>query len=281
MTSKMNLKKISSALLVGAMALGMTFSGFAAKNVNAEETEQPQQYHWYVKDGKLFVNDWQNIGEWVAKEGMWSGGDFHIENDIKCGIGAVEIVNPVQPTSLKDTFKDFKSIQTVDLSKIDSSKVEDMTGMFYNSNIQSIDISCLNTSNVKQMDYAFAYCKNLRNFKFNNMPFSRLDLSNLESMEHLFDQSSSIESIDLSYINAPKLTYFESAFQGCDSLKSASVAYGDLSSLSDISYLFKDCKSLYFGAINTTGLVKKEGAQDTEAMNEGNDSRFNESVVLY
>ena len=91
------------------------------------------------------------------------------------------------------------------------------------SNLSSIDISKFNTSNVENMNEMFSYCSSLTSIDLKNF-----DTKNLKSMNGMFQRCSLLSSIDLSSFNITKLKDIDYLFYNCKNL-----SYIDISSFSN------------------------------------------------
>ena len=119
-------------------------------------------------------------------------------------------------TSCASMFKGCYDINEMDLSKFDTSDVDDMNYMFdYCSSLTSINLSNLNTQNVKRL-----YC--------------------------MFQGCSSLTSIDVSSFNTNKVTTLHYMFNGCESLTSINLENFHTPLVDEVEYMFKDCKNLEY-----------------------------------
>lgn len=100
----------------------------------------------------------------------------------------------------------------VDISELNTSNVKCMEYMFYGSRIKSINLEALDTSNVIHMDFMFAQSE-LRKVNFSNF-----DTHNVVSMYYMFYCSGSDE-LDLSSFNTHKVIEFKEMFSSCISNK--------------------------------------------------------------
>lgn len=108
----------------------------------------------------------------------------------------------------RDLFYGGYYLTSLDLTKFDTSKVTNMSGMFQHcSSLISLDLSNFNTSNVTDMSYMFNGC-------------------------------SALTSLDLSNFNTSKVTIMENMFAYCDKLTSLDVTNFDTSKVIDMSYMF-------------------------------------------
>ena len=108
----------------------------------------------------------------------------------------------------------YSTAKSIDLSKVDTSGVTDMSAMFSNcSDLVSLDISGFDTSNVNSMGSMFYGCSSLK-----SLDTSSFDTSNVELMNSMFSKCSSLESIDLTNFNTGKLTFMSGMFMDCTAL---------------------------------------------------------------
>ena len=92
-------------------------------------------------------------------------------------------------------------VKTLDLSGWRTSKVKDMSYMFYGcENLESLDLSSWDTPVVENMKFMFWKCKKLK-----SLDLSGWDISNVEDMREIFTYCESLKSIDISGWNTSKL----------------------------------------------------------------------------
>mgnify|MGYP000425425485 CR=1 FL=1 len=84
---------------------------------------------------------------------------------------------------------------------------------FYKSPSYNLDISNWDISKIKNMDYCFSGCRNLK-----SLDISLWDTSKVKNMNSCFYGCSSIDSLDLSSWNTSNVFTFEYCFTGCASL---------------------------------------------------------------
>ena len=127
-------------------------------------------------------------------------------------------------TNCEKMFRDCSDINEMDLSKFDSSDVTDMKYMFaYFSSLTSINLSNLNTENVERLYCMFRHC-------------------------------SSLTSIDVSSFITNKVTYIQHMFNECESLTSINLANFHTPLVNEVAYMFQDCKNLeYINLTNFNG----------------------------
>lgn len=91
-------------------------------------------------------------------------------------------------------FSDLRSLETLDLSEVDTSNVNEMTNMFSGCrSLKSLDLSTLDTSRVSNMSWMFSDCESLE-----AIDLSGLNLSSMKrdsAMEGIFNNCSSLTTI--------------------------------------------------------------------------------------
>ena len=87
--------------------------------------------------------------------------------------------------------KAFINLESLDVSILDTSKVTNMEGMFhYSRNLKSLDLSNFNTSNVTDMSYMFFSC-----WRLTSLDLFSFDTSKVTNMSNMFNSCSKLTSI--------------------------------------------------------------------------------------
>ena len=136
----------------------------------------------------------------------------------------------------------FTELETVDLSGLDTSNVTNMCGMFLGcENLKNIKgLETLDTSKVTNMSGMFFRCKSLEHIDVSNF-----DTKNVTTMSNMFQDCTSLESLDLSNFNTYKLEYMFIMFGGCTNLKSIKFSDTfDTSNIVDMGSVFQGCNRL-------------------------------------
>ena len=89
----------------------------------------------------------------------------------------------------------------------------------------------------------FRWFQNGRNIK-SIKGLENLDTSEVESMDHMFDGCSSLESIYLASFNTSNVKGMRAMFSGCSSLKNLNLSSFDTSNVTNMEYMFARCSSL-------------------------------------
>ena len=165
-------------------------------------------------------------------------------------------------------------IAQVDVSKLDTSAVTDMSGMFAGCRfVKHLDLSTFNTAKVNNMRCMFNGCESLeyldlRSFNFTGVrsPYGMFSnckslkviypnglynavfnfMDQLDNPSYMFYNCESLEYINLSFASIPQKASLSSMFEGCKSLPQIDVfsqANGDYKP-ADMIATYKDCSSL-------------------------------------
>ena len=128
-----------------------------------------------------------------------------------------------------------KSIQeTIDISEWDTSNVNNMSDMFAYAKYFNCDLSKFDTTKVKSMDGMFYNCE-----KF-NCDLSNWDVDNVETMRNMFNGCLQFNS-DLSDWNVTKVDDMDSMFEGCTRFEGNGLEGWDVSNVQSMDYMFMKC----------------------------------------
>ena len=147
---------------------------------------------------------------------------FGYEQEVSTGnYGFINVKNitcekgTVLPKDCSQLFAAYWNTETIDLSNADTSKVENMSHMFYNCvSLTSVDLTSFDTSKVKYMTYMFADCPELTSLDLNSF-----DTSSVTSTYGMFSGCTKLSSIIVSNRwNMDNVTNHEYMFNGCTAL---------------------------------------------------------------
>ncbi|WP_417758551.1 BspA family leucine-rich repeat surface protein, partial [Senegalimassilia anaerobia] len=147
----------------------------------------------------------------------------------------------IQPTTTKDWFRGCSKLASVEgLSKLDTSKVTDMSSMFDGcSGLASLDVSGWNTGNVTDMELMFSGCRGLA-----SLDVSGLDTSNVTAMSSMFFNCSGLTSLDVPKFNTGNVTEMNLMFYGCSGLTSLDLSGLNTGNVTDMMQMFSLCSGL-------------------------------------
>ena len=169
-----------------------------------------------------------------------------LPGDLRHAVRSVSVERGVlAPADSSYLFCDLDAVEALDLSGLDTSRVTDMSGMFWVcSSLTSLDLSGWDTSRVTDMGSMFYSCKALR-----SLDLSPFDTSRVTDMEGMFSGCKALRSLDLSHFDTSRVTsmggtYTGGMFSGCSSLVSLDLSGWDTSRVTDMEDMFKKCSSL-------------------------------------
>ena len=137
-------------------------------------------------------------------------------------------------------FAGFDKMTSIDLSALDTSQVKNMSGMFaFCSSLTNLDVNNFDTSEVTDMSSMFSGCSSLT-----SLDVSKFDTSQVTSMSGMFEDCNGLTSLDLSNFDTSQVTDMGSMFSGCSSLTSLDVSKFDTSQVTSMSGMFEDCNGL-------------------------------------
>ena len=229
--------------------------------VTKDDTVVPEDA---IESWNMSINGDNSIVAYVEDDGRSAG-------TYKLTIGAVDKImgNPDMSTY----FRDFTKLETIDLTYLDTSLVENMYQLFHGcDSLDSIDISNLNTSNVTDMSRMFYDCSMLKNINFGN-----IDTSNVTNMSVMFSGCSGLETIDLASLNTSNVTDMSAMFSGCSGLETIDLASLNTSKVTSVGSMFQNCSSLTtvdMSALNTSNVINMSqlfsGCSSLTTVNFGN-----------
>ena len=266
-------KYIGVSLLGAALIIGLAF--IPSKTVRADGEERPSLVPEYIEDG--YWNDYcyfehnnakddygtlYLFGE-VKSKPSHSGNDMYdagiiLPETVKSGIWNREIkvksviakentILPVDCSYLLESVRDCydkNEIDYIDLSNADTRSVTNMSYMFSDVLVKSINLDgeYFDTAKVNNMSFMFAQ----KSFNYTILDTltlgSNFSLESVETTESMFDNCQKLTTLDLSAYSAPNNKNMKGMFYNCNSLKSVKLFSSP--SLEDMSYTFSYCSSL-------------------------------------
>ena len=133
-----------------------------------------------------------------------------------------------------------KGCTKIDLSKADTSKVTNMSTMFYGCcSLKEVVLGNIDTSKVKTMSYMFSRC-----YSIEKIDISGLDTSSVEEMGAMFKECYALESVDFGNINTSNVNDISGIFSECYSLTEADLSAFSLSNIKKNYGIFESCNRL-------------------------------------
>ena len=163
----------------------------------------------------------------------------------------------VTASSCNRMFGGYNNVVSIDFGGCFYTDLTDrLTEMFvYCHNLETLDLSGWNVSNVKYMSDAFHDC-----LKLKSVNLSGWETSKLEVVRCMFEGCKSLESIDISHFDTSKVGSFECMFNGCKKLTAIDVSGWNTDSVLSMREMFKNCESL----TSVSGLKIPEGCDTTD-----------------
>ena len=146
-----------------------------------------------------------------------------------------------QMTSASWMFGNLPNLTSIQgIEYLNTENVTDMDYMFaYCKSLKSIDLSNFNTQNVTSMRYMFAYCSSLT-----SLDVSNFDTKNVKDIETMFSSCSNLKSIELGNFNTQNVTNMANLFSDCDGLTSIDISSFHTENVTNMSSMFSGCKNL-------------------------------------
>ena len=170
-------------------------------------------------------------------------------------------------------------LQTLDVSNLDTSKVTNMSGMFgVCVNLESLDVSNFDTSKVTDMNGMFDESSSII-----KLDVSNFDTSKVTDMSHMFGHLYRLTEIDVSNFNTSKVTDMSNMFHECNGLRILDVSNFDTSKVTTMENMFFECKLLSeidLSNFNTSNVTNMAGMFcDCENVTKIDVSNFDTSKV--
>ena len=150
------------------------------------------------------------------------------------------------------------NVDTLDLTGLDTSNMTSMSYMFYNSkSLKNIDVSGFDTSKVISMYEMFRGCSSLA-----NIDVSSFNTGAVTDMQRMFCNCFLLINLNLSNFDTSKVVNMYEMFFGCNSLTNLDITNFNTSNLVNMSEMFFDCSSLIsldlssFNTSNVTNMAR-------------------------
>ncbi len=177
-------------------------------------------------------------------------------------IEGLQYLNTSNVTDMSRMFAE-SSITTIDLKGLVTSNVTDMSEMFSEcKSLTNLDLSGFNTSNVTDMNNMFYECYSLTSLDLSN--FNTSNVTNMHSMFYLnpyANRTSPLVRLDLSNFNTSNVTDMGEMFRGASSLVYLDLSSFNTSNVTDMNNMFEDCSSLTnldLSHFNTSNVTKMQ-----------------------
>ena len=143
-------------------------------------------------------------------------------------------------TNASCLFNGCSNLISINIEALDTSNAEDMSYMLQGcSSITTLDLSKFDTSSVTRLDSMFEGCSSLKTLRL-----SSFDTRSVTSMSGMFNDCSSLRTVDVSSFDTSNVSDMSWMFSGCTSLVSVDLSGFDTSSVADAYGVFYNCSSL-------------------------------------
>ena len=153
------------------------------------------------------------------------------------GIEGIEHLNTSETTSMEGMFYGCVVKNNMNLSAHNTSKVKNMSNMFFNAQIPSVSLSGLDCSEVTDMEAMFM------NARISQIDLTGLRTSKLTSMGSMFEGCQIKDNLDLSGFNTEKVTSMSSLFKNCTATDICLTSF-TTPNVTDMSSMFEGCSKL-------------------------------------
>ena len=138
-------------------------------------------------------------------------------------------------------FSYLDNVDTLDLTGLDTSNMTSMSRMFYKStSLKNIDVSGFDTSKVVNMIFMFNNCSSLI-----SLDLSSFNTSNVTNMEAMFQNDVNLENITFGdNFNTSKVKNMIAMFASCKKLSYINLSNFDTSNVKEMQSMFYYCENL-------------------------------------
>ena len=194
----------------------------------------------YIYEGCKFINIPENEKEYYhiyfddSEEEIKR--NYFVQNE---KVKTIKVIIDYQVISFEKLFKDCYSLFSISFKKFLRNNVSNMSGMFYNCQLQGLNLSSFNTKNVTDMSHMFSFCKRLKQLNISNF-----DTNKVNNMAYMFEGCSSLQEIYLSNFNTNNVTNISYMFSGYSSLKGLNLSNFNTKNVTNMLSMFSGCSSL-------------------------------------
>ena len=140
----------------------------------------------------------------------------------------------VQWTTLAGMFANSKALFKLDISYIDTSKVQSTYTMFDQCiALNQLKFGDCDWSSCVQMNFMFRGCSSLR-----ELDVSDWNTSAVTTMQNMFDSCTNLETLDVSQWNTSQITTFASMFANCNRIRELDVSQWNMSACTNVGNMF-------------------------------------------
>ena len=142
--------------------------------------------------------------------------------------------------NMRGMFSGARRLTNLDIGKWDTSQVTDMESMFSGaSGLKNLDIGKWNTSKVTNMSWMFKEAINLT-----NLDIGEWDTNKVTDMKYMFSEASGLKNLDIGKWNTSKVTNMRLMFEGARGLTNLNIGKWDTSKVTDMESMFDGARDL-------------------------------------
>ena len=146
----------------------------------------------------------------------------------------------IAPVSTANWFYSFTNVESINLSKLDTRNVTSMYCMFRGcKTLTTLDVSSFSTANVTDMGSMFDGCSALT-----SLDLSSFDTGNVWKTASMFCNCKALTTLDVSSFDTANVKYMGCMFCNCKALTSLDVSSFDTGSVTDMDSMFDGCSAL-------------------------------------
>ena len=139
--------------------------------------------------------------------------------------------------SLEKTFYNCKNLNTVETSNWDTSNIVSLTSTFsYCWNLKNLDVSNWNTSNLKNLSNTFLYCNQLTDLDVSNW-----NTNNFTDLSNTYRFCKNLKTLDISNWDTGNIINLSATFFGCENLTNLDVSNWNINNVTNLSGIFYSC----------------------------------------
>ena len=253
---KKNVFKRTKKLLVCALAVTMAFGAVPLISAQQDYSITAQAAYTEKENGNLLKYDYDaNYRVLTVKSGTYNNPYF---DEAFFGMDVKKIVigeGVVLTGSCEDLFNGCE-VEEIDLTGANTSNVTNMKSMFSCCRkLQKLTLTGINTSKVTSLEKMFFECKLLE-----DVDFSGFDTSRVTNMREMFDSCESLKTLDLSSFKTPAVKEFDNMFSCCYELTYIN--------LSNFVIYTNDTDVSYYGMFSCSGKLNKITISDKMSIKE-------------
>ena len=256
---KRKLFKTMFSVALAVCLMGNTVSASELGTTETEEVSEPVMEDSEADTLDVSAGDAaqesavEEYTEEIPVEGATTGLTYTVEGDTititgesECWTSGSEIIQAIRNAknvvfkkckikgSMKEAFEQCSNLQSIDLSGLDTSQVTNMSRMFiWCSNLTSLNVSGFDTSKVTDMCWMFWGCESLT-----SLDVSGFDTSQVTDMSQMFGGCSKLISLDVSGFDTSQVTNMSQMFSGCSKLTSLDVSGFNTSKVTNMCQMF-------------------------------------------